>query len=379
MKQIKGLWSGLRGFLRHYRVQLRLSFRVAVAALAALTLAQFMHLPLPLWAVLTAIIVTQVSVGRSLKATTDYLIGTVGGAIYGGAIAVLIPHSNEIALLAVLALAVGPLALAAAINPSLTAAPVTAIIVLLVPEMTHSSPIDSIIDRLLEVGLGGLTGFAVTLLLLPSRAHRLVAETAAETLDRMALALGELLPGLMRGLDVNSLHRIQDGIGRSLVHLQAVGGEAERERAARLASGPDTGPLLRTLLRLRHDIVIIGRAAVVPMPAAIAARLAGPLEQVAAAFTDYMRTSATALRTHGPAPALGDVRAALDAYAADIAALRHEGLTRSLAGEAAERLFAIGFALEQMHQNFRDLERCVNEWGRPAARAGRKIPEAAAH
>ena len=84
---------------------------------------------------------TQMSVGRSLKATADYLAGTLGGALYGGAIAVLVPHSSEIALLAVLALAVAPLALVAAINPSLTAAPITAIIVLLVPEITHASPI----------------------------------------------------------------------------------------------------------------------------------------------------------------------------------------------------------------------------------------------
>lgn len=377
MTQIKSLWSSLRGYLRHYRAELRLSFRVAVAALLALAFAQFLHLRLPLWAVLTAVIVTQVSVGRSLKATTDYLIGTLGGAIYGGAIVVLVPHSTDVSLLAVLALAVGPLALAAAINPSLTAAPVTAIIVLLVPEAMYSGPIDSIADRLLEVGLGGITGFAVTLLLLPSRAHRLVVETAAETLDRMALALGELLAGLMRGLDVNSLHRIQDGIGQSLAQLQAVGGEAERERAARLASGPDTGPLLRTLLRLRHDIVIIGRAAVVPLPAAFETRLGGPLAQISAAFTEYLRASGAALNAHRPPPSLGTVRAALDAYAADIALLRHEGLTRSLAGDAAERLFAIGFALEQMHQNFKDLERCVAEWGQSPSEAKRDSPEAA--
>jgi uncharacterized membrane protein YccC len=98
----------------------------------ALTLAQSLQLLLPLWVVLTAVIVTQMSVGRSLKTTFDYLVGTLGGAIYGGAIGLLIPHSNEIALLAVLAIVVAPLALLAAINPRLSVAPITAIIVLLV-------------------------------------------------------------------------------------------------------------------------------------------------------------------------------------------------------------------------------------------------------
>ena len=104
------LWTGLRAVVRRRRAQLALSIRVTIAALAALALAQLLHLPLPLWAVLTAVIVTQMSVGRSLKATIDYLVGTLGGAIYGGAIGVFIPHSSEIALLAVLALAVAPLA-----------------------------------------------------------------------------------------------------------------------------------------------------------------------------------------------------------------------------------------------------------------------------
>jgi uncharacterized membrane protein YccC len=51
-----------------------------------------LDLRLPLWAVLTAIIGTQMkmSVGRSLKATIDYLAGTLGGAIYGSVVGVLV-------------------------------------------------------------------------------------------------------------------------------------------------------------------------------------------------------------------------------------------------------------------------------------------------
>jgi len=45
---------------------------------ARLVVALALHLMLPLWAVLTSLIVTQMSVGRSLKTTRDYLLGTVG-------------------------------------------------------------------------------------------------------------------------------------------------------------------------------------------------------------------------------------------------------------------------------------------------------------
>jgi len=341
---------------------LALAVRVTVAALLALVLAQLLHLALPLWSVLTAVIVTQMSVGRSLKATLDYLIGTLGGAVYGGAIGILIPHASEVALLAVVALAVAPLAVVAAARPSLSVAPITAIIVLLVPTITHASPVASAIDRVCEVALGGGTGLAVSLLLFPSSAHRLVAQAAARALNRMASALGELLAGLTEGLDIDAAHRIQDGIGETLAQLNIVGAEAERERGAHLATGPDTGPLLRTLLRLRHDLVMIGRAAVGPLPQPIATRLEAPLARARVAFTDYLRASAVALLARRGPPPLADVETALEAYADEIQTLRREGLTASLPGDVAERFFALGFALEQMHSNCKDLERCVAEW-----------------
>ncbi len=89
------LLKRLSALLRSRKAQLALAVRVTVAAFGALAAAMALHLLLPLWAVLTALIVTQMSVGRSLKATRDYMLGTIGGAIYGGAIAVLIPHSGE--------------------------------------------------------------------------------------------------------------------------------------------------------------------------------------------------------------------------------------------------------------------------------------------
>src|ERR1700756_2869788 len=120
--------KGLSALLRSRKTQLALALRVTVAAVGAYAFSTALHLMLPLWAVLTSLIVTQMSVGRSLKATRDYMFGTVGGAIYGGGIAVLIPHSGESGLLALLVLAVAPLAFIASLNPSLNAATVTAVI-----------------------------------------------------------------------------------------------------------------------------------------------------------------------------------------------------------------------------------------------------------
>jgi hypothetical protein len=190
----------------------------------------------------------------------------------------------------------------------------------------------------------------------------LVVEAAARALDQLARALNELLAGLTRGLDIDALHRIQDGIGRALEHMNGVGAEAERERSARLAVGPDTAPLLRTLLRLRHDLVMLGRAAVSPLPEAFRSRLEGPLAQAGAALSDYLRASRMALLARRGPPSRDAMESALQAYAAEVHALRADGLTRDLPGDAAERFFALGFALEQMRDNLKDLQRCVADW-----------------
>ena len=76
--------SRISAWLVARRAQFALGLRVMTAALVALSVALATRLPLPLWAVLTSVIVTQMSVGRSIKVTSDYLIGTIGGAIYGG-------------------------------------------------------------------------------------------------------------------------------------------------------------------------------------------------------------------------------------------------------------------------------------------------------
>jgi hypothetical protein len=69
-----------------------------------------------------------------------------------------------------------------------------------------------------------------------------------------------------------------------------------------------------------------------------------------------------ALRNGVNPPPFQPVDLALQAYAGEVASVRHDGLIRGLPGDAAERFFALGFSLEQMRQNLGDLDRCVAEW-----------------
>jgi uncharacterized membrane protein YccC len=356
--------TSIRGWIRRYRLQLILALRVTVGALLAFALAQVMHLHLPLWAVLTSLIVTQTSLGRSVKAASDYLIGTFAGVAYGGAIAILIPHESEWALLAVLALAIAPLAFIASFRTNFNVLPITAIIVLLVPSMQHVSPAASALDRVLEVTVGGAVGFIVSFLLFPSRAHAITIHAAADMLDLLADALSRFLEDHTRELDQAERRRIQDGIANALTRLNTTGAEAEHERNARLTSGPNTGPLLRTLLRLRHDIVLLGRVVGCELPEEVASRLKTPLEHIETAGRDFLRASAAALRDQKPPPPLDAVELAFRDYIEEFGAVRYEGLTRDMKSEAAERFFALGFALEQLREHMFEVHRVVGEWTR---------------
>jgi uncharacterized membrane protein YccC len=361
LKSVAGWWAQGRAYAQRHRPQLILAVRATVAALSALVVAQALHLRLPLWAVLTSLIVTQMSLGRSLKVASDYLTGTLAGVAYGGALAILIPHENEIVLFAVLALAIAPLAFIAAFRTNFNVLPITAIIVLLVPSMQHVSPMASALDRVLEVTVGGAVGFVVSFLVFPSRAHAITVEAAADTLELVAAALSQMLEHHTGG-ERPDIRQINVELANFITRLNATGAEAEHERTARLTSGPDTGPLLRTLLRLRHDIVILGRAVGCELPAPVEARLTPPLRQISAAADDFLRAAAAALRERKPPPPLDGVEAAFKAHSEAFDAVRRDGLIRGTPSETAERFFTLGFVLEQMREHIAEVHRVVGEW-----------------
>ena len=355
-------WKRLRETVSAYRSQLRFSLRMTAAGLLALIVAQSLALPLHgLWVVLTAVVVTQMSVGGSLRATIEYTIGTLGGAIYAAAIGVLVPHAGAIAQGGVLALTIAPLAFAAAINPNFRVAPFSAVLVLLLSGQLGEGPIESAFTRFLEVSLGGAIAIIVSLLVFSQRAHSLGVEAAAQILQRMAKVFPELLAGFTQRLDANKMRQLQDDLGSSVIAFQEIAAEAKRERLVALGSEPDPAPLSRTLLRLRHDFVIIGRA-VTPFPSAIAQRLDPLLSRVGQDVSEFLGGSATALILRRDSPSLQSAEASLKAYGLAINSLRNEGLTRALSNSEVERLFALSFALEQLHHNLIDLARCVREW-----------------
>jgi len=372
MIRIASASQWLRSWLAEHRVEWGLSLRVTTSAVATWAISYLLQLRIPLWAVLTAVILTQLSLGRSLRATTDYFVATLGAAVYAGAVGALIGTSDQVSLLVGLALAVVPTALLAALNPRFGAAPFTAVLVFLAPTVIHVTPIASALERLWEVAVGGTVGLVVSLLVFPARAHDLATASAASTLELMARFMPSLFATFTqrREVDEGPFRQLQDDIGHALVRLEMTAREASHERMTRLAADPDQGPLVRTMLRLRHDLVMIWRAALTPLPEPFRSRLGPWLMRLGAAAADYLNACARALLSRGGPPAMDAVAAALDGYAAEMAAVRLEGLTRDLPAHAVEQVFALGFALDQVRQHFTDLARCVAELSAPGRRGG---------
>ena len=222
---------------------------------------------------LTAIVVSQVSVGGSLRATIDYNIGTLGGALYAVAIGLAIPHATSASQALVLALAVGPMAVAAAMSPSFRVAPFSAVLVLLIGAELGESPILSALTRVLEVAIGGAVAVVVSLLVFPERAQALGLDAASKILERMAELLPRLLAGASRPADPTNLAATETALAAAMASFEGLVDETRRERIVTFAHAPDPAPLARTLLRIQHDFDLLGRATDGSFPETIARRL----------------------------------------------------------------------------------------------------------
>lgn len=359
-----------------HNAEMRHSVRVVIACLAAFAVSYLLHLPQGYWAVLTAILVIQSNVGGSLKFAFERLVGTFGGAVYGAVIATLVPHDNPAMMALTLAIGVMPPALLAAVNPSFRIAPVTVIIVLFSATVAgHEIGVfQYAFDRVVEIGIGSIIGLLVSLIFLPARAHTQATIFTSKALNQMEILLPLLLSGLSAPSDRTAIMAQHDKIRRTLAKLDTIAEEARRERNSHLVMGTDPEPLLRTLRRMRHDLAMLSRACNTTLPDFIMPRLGPPVAAVTEASINFLRNAAQALQNQKTVDNPESYQGAFEFYSSQMIALRQEQKFEDLSNDAVGRIFTIGFALEQLHQNFRDLtDRIADFEARSLSRRGLSI------
>ena len=360
----------LRAWVVTHRPHLSQAARVMVGVAVAFALYEALRLPQGYWAVFTVVIVTQGSIGGTLGAASDRMIGTLTGALVGGAAATFRPRTAH-GLGAALVLCIGVTAYAAARSTKLKVAPVTAAIMLL-SQSGGLSPELAALYRVVEIALGGVIGVLATVLILPARSHEVVVDRAAAALQRMA--------GLLQAQAAAAEHSqalpsppAHVSLRAELSAVEAAFTDAERERASRLAGHAIPPAVPRTLWRVRNDIVLVGRALQAPLPTPVAIELGPAAATFLRAEAALANRCATALRTMTRVPR-EDIAARHDAFTAHFEAMRHAGLTRALDFDAAGRVFGLAFTLESLHRDLADLADRVDEVATGRRVRGRSAP-----
>jgi uncharacterized membrane protein YccC len=346
----------IRGRIGARSAELKLALRVTIAGTLAYSVTKILDLPQGYWAVITAVVVMQASVGGSLKAAVERFSGTLTGAIYGGLIAAFVPHSSPLNLGFAIVVALFPLALLAAVKPAFRVAPITSLIMLLPPTGQAIGPLASAFDRVLEITLGNIVGVVVSVFILPARAHTLMTDAAAKVVSLNAELFSVFIEELTAGPQGRSaLQKLHPQIRSALKKAEAAAEEATRERKSHLTEAPDPEPLIRTLYRVRHDLVMIGRAASTPLPAPVRDRLGHSLIALHETTRALLHDLAQALQHRKAPPEPYAFQEALSAFSSEAEALRSEALMRELPGKTFGQVFALGFAFEQFRQDLGDL------------------------
>jgi hypothetical protein len=120
-------------------------------------------------------------------------------------------------------------------------APVTAIIVLLVPH-GDAGPVQAAIERLIEIALGCAVALGVAFAITPSRAHRLLSAAAADTLTPMREQTLLLLAGITEPVHPAAVLALNDRIRGAIERCVAAAADAAHERNSYLTIAPRSGP-----------------------------------------------------------------------------------------------------------------------------------------
>jgi uncharacterized membrane protein YccC len=363
--------AGLNDVIGTWKGPLRQGARMGLTCVAAALLAELSGLPQGFWAVFTAVIVMQTTVGGTLKASAERFAGTVAGAAIGGLGKAVAAHHGGAALLEVLAAAVIVTGALAAWRPSLKVAPVTAVIVLISP-VAGLNPVAEALARVAEIALGGAVAVAGSLIIFPTRAVDLAARRIDEALNQLGdvlIYLGALVgPGAAeKAATASNIHDRHEEIRVGLANLDAALDSAQEEHKVRLATSPFPPAVPRTLWRVRNDVVSIGRTVLDPLPEHVAVLIVDPVRDMIAKETTFMR-GLGAQAQGGPKPERAARAAAHAAFLEALEQLRRERLTADQTFESIGHVFGLAFALDGLHRNLTDLADRLGEAG--AGRSG---------
>lgn len=337
------------------RLALAQTLRVMIACLATYWLTWLLGLKQGYWAIFTVLIVMQGSLGATATAAFDRLIATIAGALLGGAVVMVTPR-EPLAMGAALIGMSGILTYAAVRMPRLRGAALTSAIVLL----TRSPDIPVgifVIDRIIEITLGGAIGVMASRFILPVPSRGAMITRFCEILETMAQLLDAQADAVARGEALISAEA-SIALRQSLVATEAVLNDARRERAMGLVREDVSDAIPRTLWRIRNGIAQIGLILRTPFPPSALALVGPAVEGMLRAHAQSARDAAAALSGGG---VMAQHAEAAEAFEQAFVTLQHSDEARAIPFDAMGQVFGMAFALRRMQQDFIDLGERIAE------------------
>lgn len=129
------------------------ALRMTLSAAVSLAIADELHLAQPIWAVISAIVVSRAGSGDAFQSGRDRILGTLAGAVLGVVIALGRPLDVPELVLIIVGVAIS--GFAAALYRPFMAGPI-ALVIVLASDPNGNSSLATAIHRLIEVGLGAV-------------------------------------------------------------------------------------------------------------------------------------------------------------------------------------------------------------------------------
>jgi uncharacterized membrane protein YccC len=313
------------------------------------------HLPQGYWAVFTALVVSQLTLGASWKPALYRTIGSTSGAVAAMLlITILGPGSVRVAIaLFVLAAFFGFLTV---LHPSFSAAGFTAAIILVLGPI-DGSPIQVGWLRVLYTLLGSLVSFAVGALIWPVRAREGLREKIAKILDGAGALYRAVTDAALQGVDNEAdvrqldrqLHDLRRGISQQM-------DEARSELAFSRFNKDAYQQVIELADLIRRRLTAMAEDSSLYIQARVPAELVPSLPSLAEKTTRGFSALAEAIRAENNLPDSDELDAAVRALESDLAKLREQRTTAPLALDRMLPFWSFIFNLREVAQDVRQLD-----------------------
>jgi uncharacterized membrane protein YccC len=313
------------------------------------------HLPQGYWAVFTALVVTQVTLGASWKPALYRTIGSTSGAVAAMLLFMMLgPGTVRIGIaLFVLATLFGFLTV---LHPSFSAAGFTAAIVLLIGRI-EGTPFHTGWLRVLYTLLGSFVAFAVGALLWPVRAREGLRFKIANILDGAGVLYRAVTAAALQGIDNEQqvrqldgqLHDLRRGITQQM-------DDARNELSFSRFNPSAYQQVVELADQLRRRLTAMAEDRSLYVHAQVAPGLLPSLTNVVQKTSEKFAGLSETIRKRSTPSNSEELEAAICELDADLAKLREQRATAPFALDRMLPFWALVFNLREVAQDLKQLE-----------------------